>query len=67
MREWIVERLEENTKEEVMHKCHIHRFEDFYEYFKSFIVELKEGPAANRMTKTLKTKIMKEIHLTSTP
>ena len=42
-------------------KCHIRRFDEFYEYYLSFIAELRSGAIARRMTKERKSKVMQQI------
>ena len=44
-----------------MKKTHVHKIDEFYEYLKSFVFELAEGPATKRMTKIRKTTVIKEL------
>lgn len=43
--------------------CSVNRFEEFYEYFQSFICELESGPMAKRMTKTRKYVVVERLKI----
>jgi hypothetical protein len=41
--------------------CNVNRFEEFYEYFQSFLCELASGPMAKRMTKNRKYVVVERL------
>jgi hypothetical protein len=45
--------------------CNVSRLELFWEYFNSFINELREGPMVKRMTKEQKGKLIEKYAATS--
>lgn len=61
LRKKVVQRLQSCEKSEIMKKTHVHKIDEFYEYLKSFVFELAEGPATKRMTKIRKTTVIKEL------
>ena len=38
------------------------RFDEFYEYYLSFMAEIRRGPMSKRMTKVRKSRVMQKIH-----
>jgi len=41
--------------------CQVNRFEEFYEYLRSFMIEISEGPMKKRMTKIRKHELIRKL------
>lgn len=53
--------MQQISKEDLQASCNIQKFEVFYEYLQSFMVELAEGPMTSRMLKSRKSMVMTKL------
>ena len=61
IRQITVEEAGRTDREALRLGCHVSRFDEFYEYYLSFINEIRGGPLSRRMTKSRKNKVMEKL------
>jgi len=49
------------SREELQTSCNIQKFDVFYEYLQSFMLEIAEGPMTSRMLKSRKSMVVTKL------